>query len=96
MNMKSNRVLDTTTNRSVFNREYKEYLSYIRGGISCGYCRYHRGENNTNRFYGGYLKDCNINTIRFPNWKLVSKNTKQWMKSTKRIDTKYQQNFEHF
>lgn len=68
--------LKNTTNRSVFNRAYKKYLEVSKGEIHCGYCKYHRVENKTTKYYGGYA-DKNVN---YPNWKLVSKNRKQWMK----------------
>ena len=80
-------VVETTTNRGEFNRAYKTYLERT-GKIHCSYCGYHRNENKTSKWYGGIVYDdmetcCGkrkgTNT-RFPNWKLVSKNRKQWMK----------------
>jgi hypothetical protein len=74
--MKAKLILKTTTNRGEFNRAYKRYLEYKRNGIHCSHCKYHKGENNTDRWYGGYEDD----KIIHPNWKLVSKSKKQWMK----------------
>lgn len=77
--MKTKKIVDNTTNRGEFNRVYKDYLEHKKNGIHCSYCKYHRGENRTNKYYGG------INEIRYPNWKLVSKNRKQWMRKQLKI-----------
>ena len=78
-------VVDNTTNRGEFNRAYKLHLERS-GEIHCSYCGYHSNENKTSKWYGGFVYDdmetcCGkrkgTNT-RFPNWKLVSKNRKQW------------------
>jgi len=82
--MKVKKIVETTTNRKVFNRAYKSYLEHRKNGIHCTYCRYHRGENRTTKWYGGFIDD-NKEEIRNPNWKLVSKNKKQWMKKGIRI-----------
>jgi len=68
--------LKTTTNRTVYNRAYKKYLEVSKGEIRCSYCNFHKGENFTEKAYGGFDGE----DIRQPNWKLVSKNRKQWMK----------------
>lgn len=68
--------LKTTANRMVYNRAYKKYLEVSKGEIRCCYCRYHKGENFTEKGYGGF----DDKEFRFPNWKLASKNKKQWMK----------------
>ena len=84
--------LETTANRGEFNRAYKAHLERS-GKIHCSYCGYHSNENKTSKWYGGFIYDdmetCRgkrkgTNT-RFPNWKLVSKNRKQWMKKPIRI-----------
>lgn len=74
------RELKCTTNRYVFNRLYKEWLE-DKGKIRCTYCAYHRSENDTRRWYGSCAGHSVIreSKIRNPNWKLVSKNRKQWM-----------------
>ena len=72
--MKSKKIVKTTTSRSEFNRAYKFYLEQ-KGEIMCSYCGYHRGENSDKKWYGGY-DDINI---RYPSWKLASKQPKQWM-----------------
>jgi len=80
--MKVKKVVDQTTNRGEFNRAYKEYLER-KGKIHCSYCGYHRGENFTEKWYGGYkVENIDKIEIRYPNWKLVSKNCKQWMKKS--------------
>lgn len=78
-------LVKSTDSRSEFNRAYKRYLEHS-GKIRCDRCGYHLGENNTDKSYG---------TKRFsygdeakmihPNWKLVSKNRKQWMKKPIKI-----------
>ena len=82
--MKVKKIVDNTTNRSEFNRAYKNYLEHKKNGIHCSYCKYHRGENRTTKFYGGINK-IDENEIRHPNWKLVSKNRKQWMKQPVKV-----------
>lgn len=77
--MKVKKVVDSTTNRYVFNRAYKEYLER-KGKIHCSYCKFHKNENITTKWYGGHydekLGECKL---RYPNWKLTTKNPKQWM-----------------
>jgi len=76
--MRNKETMDATDNRGVFNRAYKEYLEH-KGKIHCSYCKYHKGENYKGNSYGGYGK------VKLPNWKLVSKNPKQWMKKPMKI-----------
>jgi hypothetical protein len=79
--MKSKTISKTTTNRGEFNRAYKFYLEQC-GKIRCSYCGYHHNENSRGRgYYGGYVGD----NIKHPNWKLVSKQPKQWMKKPMKI-----------
>ncbi len=95
--MKSKVISKTTTNRGEFNRAYKFYLEQ-NGKIRCSYCGYHKNENaDGKKWYGGYVYDdmetcCGkrkgTNT-RFPNWKLVSKQPKQWMPKPTKIKLKY-------
>ena len=77
--MKTKKIVDNTTNRGEFNRAYKGYLEHKKNGIHCSYCKYHRNENKTTKWYGGFIND-EKEKVRYPNWKLVSKNRKQWMK----------------
>jgi hypothetical protein len=80
-NMGVKNVVETTTNRGEFNRAYKNYLESSKGKISCSRCRYHRGENYDGKWYGGHFDEKkNCFKVRYPNWKLVSKQNKQWMK----------------
>ena len=83
--MKNNKLVKTTTNRGLFNRAHKIYLEN-RGKINCAYCPYHRKENNKSKYYGKYGYDLKI---KFPNWKLVSKNSKQYMDKPIKIITKF-------
>ena len=74
-----------TTNRNVFNRLHKRMLEHD-GKIHCDRCKYHKIENDTNKYYGevrGWYKD-EEKKYRYPNWKLVSKKKKQWMNGTYR------------
>jgi hypothetical protein len=81
---KSKKIVETTTNRKVFNRAYKEYVSGKNG--DCPRCRYHKCENYEGKYYGGYS---DYNRITYPSWKLVSKNRKQWMKKPMNIEADY-------
>lgn len=72
--------LKTTTNRSLFNKLYKEAYA------SCSYCPWHPckfGKHNDNDNWKGYdiSSDFYYSTKKtsYPSWKLTSKNTKQWM-----------------
>jgi hypothetical protein len=93
--MKIRKEYETTNNLGVYNKARKEILER-EGKIHCSYCKYHDNENNTNGWYGGYetfgyrklpsgKKDYSERVeyidIRYPNWKLISKNKKQWMKN---------------
>lgn len=72
--------METTTNRGEFNRAYKAQLE-ATGKIFCSRCQYHCNENlHKKKWYGGY-----DGKIRYPNWKLVSKKRKQWMKKPMKI-----------
>lgn len=88
-------VVKSTANRGEFNRAYKLYLEQ-NGKIRCSICGYNRGENSTDKWYGGYVYDDMENChskkgthTRYPNWKLVSKNPKQWMKKPTKVKTRY-------
>ena len=70
----------TTVNRTVYNRLRKTILEND-AKIRCSFCGYHKNENETNRWYGCFaLSEKYANSIHYPNWKLASKNRKQWMK----------------
>lgn len=81
--MKAKKIVKTTTNRGEFNRAYKGYLER-KGKINCSHCEYHDNENYTGNHYGGFE-----DVLKFPNWKLVSKNPKQWMKKKLEFDIEY-------
>jgi hypothetical protein len=86
--MRNKKLVKTTTHRGEFNRAYKVYLEQ-KGLIHCSYCSYHRGENDEGRKWYG---KANHDRLRFPNWKLVSKNRKQWIGKPMRIVTEFRIN----
>ena len=68
-----------TSNRSIYNKTRKNYLSKYSKYVTCSFCQYHCGENRRNqRFYDDQT---------FPNWKLILAGKKQWDKF-KRITIK--------
>ena len=69
--------MDTTTNSSVYRKARKIYLEQS-GKIKCSICGFHRGENDTTKYYGTTRSWTGNDRIRFPSWKLISKNKKQW------------------
>lgn len=74
-------VMDTTNNDSVYRKARKRWLETSEGCLHCSYCRYHKGENRTT-YYGGYIEEGESfkdAKIKYPPWKLASKNRKQWM-----------------
>lgn len=73
--MKAKKIMDETTNRYEYNRARKFYLDHV-GEIHCSFCRYHLGDNLDHNEYGTYGGK---GGMKYPNWKLVSKNKKQWM-----------------
>lgn len=77
-----------TTNRGEFNRAYKYHLEHS-GKIHCSYCGYHRGENDERKFYSIDTRTDGRFDTRYPNWKLVSKNKKQWMKKPIKMKVNY-------
>lgn len=94
--MKDRLEYKTTTSRYVYNRLRKRILE-DDGELHCARCRYHDNENRTGKYYGGcvrigYIGGDYKNPIEYwsisnPNWKLVSKQKKQWMvKKVKRED----------
>mgnify|MGYP001765875529 CR=1 FL=1 len=88
--MKAKKISDETTNRGEFNRAHKHALEK-KGKIHCSRCGYHRGENYTGNCYGGYERmngRAKEMKMTYPNWKLVSKNPKQWMDKPMRTVTK--------
>ena len=86
--MKNKEILERTANRKVFNYAYKEHLER-KGKIRCAWCRYNKGENSTQDWYGGHWNDeINDYKIKYPSWKLSTKNRKQWMKKPIKINEK--------
>ena len=79
--MRVKKIVQSSTNRGEFNRAYKDYLE-TTGKIHCAYCRYNRGENYKGNHYCGRGEK-----IKYPNWKLTSKNPKQWMGKSITIET---------
>lgn len=82
--MKNKKELETTTNRTVYNRAYKINLERT-GKIRCSMCKYHKGENYSTKWYGGFENE----KLRYPNWKLSSNKRKQWMYSKSDVDVLY-------
>lgn len=79
--MKVSKEYKETTNRNVYNKARKEYLTRT-GKIRCSWCSYHNGDNNTDKCYGKWADDFDYKLagkVKHPNWKLVSKLQKQWM-----------------
>lgn len=76
-----------TPNRSVYNK-IKKQRHAINGDIKCSRCKYHRGDNETRKWYGDKLVKFDSKSqlrFRYPSWKLVSKKRKQWMDGTYRV-----------
>jgi len=77
--MKKKKVLKSTDNSTVYRHTLRNYL-YNYG--SCDRCSPHGGCNRRNR-YGGFAHE----KLKYPSWKQVSKNPKQWMgKPIKRVE----------
>lgn len=74
--MKQRDEYKTTTNNSVYTKLHKEIHA------SCSYCKWH-GPNSENDRWTCYSVQKTKNgkeRRKYPSWKLVSKNKKQWMK----------------
>ena len=68
-----------------YNSTYKHYLEGV-ARIHCAHCSYHQDENYDGGYYGEYYSYQNKKSMmKYPNWKLVSKNQKQWMKKPIKI-----------
>jgi hypothetical protein len=67
-----------TTNKNLFSKLHKSMLERT-GKIRCTLCPYHRHENDGRKHYGSIGLRKEKKQFRYPNWKLVSKNDKQWM-----------------
>ena len=64
--------MDWTTNRNL----HKKFR--MKDELSCSYCGPNRGCNRKGkRHYGGKEKD-GVLDLRYPSWKLATKNRKQW------------------
>lgn len=79
-------ILKTTTHRGTYNRANKNLHA------ACPRCKWHRGcaeQGPKKMCYHGFIDGTldRSNFISIYNWKLVSKNKKQWMK--KRLKTYY-------
>jgi len=90
--MVNKKIMDTTFNRGVYNRSRKIYLEN-KGLIKCARCLYHGIENETKKLYGFNIFS---SKTRYPNWKLVSKNKKQWMKKSLKIEHKNLKYFDDY
>lgn len=83
--MKAKLIIKSTENRGAYNKARKVYLER-KGEIHCSLCPYHGNENRDCNYYGGYVND---GGVKFPNWKLISKNKKQWMNKKLKIERTY-------
>jgi len=82
---KAKKIMKTTTNRGEYRRARKAYLE-TKGEINCGYCKPNRGCNaryKRKKKFGGFSDE----NLRYPSWKDVSKNRKQWMKKPLKFET---------
>lgn len=70
-------IMDTTSNRSVYKKARKIYLEQ-KGLIKCSICAPHRDENDDRKCYGTLRSWAAGKKVRYPSWKLVSKNSKQY------------------
>ena len=75
-------IMDTTSNRSVYKKARKIYLEQKRH-IRCSICAPHRGENDDRKCYGTLRSWTGGKKVRFPSWKLATKNRKQWNEKPK-------------
>lgn len=82
MNNREKFDLENTTDSTYFNKLYKKNLEQ-QGEINCSYCQYNKGENNKGNYYGGRIKSNGKKKIKWPSWKLATKNKKQWMPKPK-------------
>lgn len=80
--MANKKIMNITSNRGEYNKSRKIYLEQ-KGLIHCARCPYHRGENDERKWYGTTFNF--VKRVRHPNWKLVSKNCKQWMKKPVKV-----------
>lgn len=81
MARKAKKISKTTTNRGEFNRAYRSHISKKHG--LCDFCRPNRGCNRR-KYYGGFTNE----NIKYPSWKLSTKNRKQWMNKSLKITKK--------
>lgn len=64
---------DSISDSKTYKRKLKGYVCH------CSYCGYHRNENYRGKHYTTLRS---IEHLKFPNWKLVSKNEKQYVPNT--------------
>ena len=93
MSTKYKKLAKETDNRSVYNKAIKIVRDHNRE-IHCSYCKYHRGENTSTRYYAYTeyeVDDMRANTYynRRPSWKLATKNRKQWMNKDYEVRREY-------
>lgn len=92
MNNRNRKEYKNSTNRTVYNRLRKKYLAE-QAIIRCSYCGWNSNENSTDRWYG-FRREWDKEEptyLRFPSWKLATKNRKQWQENPKayKIKEKY-------
>jgi hypothetical protein len=74
---KARKIMKTTTNRGEYNRARRKYLE-DKGELSCGFCRPNSGCNGRHKGKKGYGGRSD-KRLKYPSWKLATKNRKQWM-----------------
>ena len=54
--------------------------------LRCDWCPPNRGCNSRRKYYGSRYSKNTYKNVRYPSWKLATKNRKQWMKKNLKIE----------
>lgn len=84
MNNRNRKEYENGTDRSSYNKLRKKFLSE-QCDIRCSYCGWNSGENSSDKWYGSSktLDENPPENMKFPSWKLATKNRKQWQEKPK-------------
>ena len=86
INRSANDYYHSTTHRAYYNKLRKHKLESW-GDIHCSICPYHGCENQTtDRYFGLFdysVEKSQHKKMKYPSWKLATKNRKQWMEKPK-------------
>lgn len=82
MNIRNRKEYENGINRSTYNKLRKKNLAE-QCDIRCSYCGWNSGENSSDKWYGSRAHKSPKKEIRFPSWKLATKNRKQWQEKPK-------------